>query len=91
MLGLLYTRPDESFYVRQIVRAAGVGQGAAQRELRRLCAAGVLVRLEQGRHVYYRANPDCPVYSELRALVAKTAGVADVLREAGHGGGPPGS
>ena len=33
LLALCFVRPEESFYLRQIVRLAGVGQGAAQREL----------------------------------------------------------
>src|SRR6266576_5760928 len=33
LLALFFVRPEESFYLRQIVRLAGVGQGAAQREL----------------------------------------------------------
>jgi len=82
VLGLLYTHPDESFYVRQVVRAAGVGQGAVQRELRRLAAAGIIERERNGRQVYYRANRACPVFDELHALMVKTAGLADVLRQA---------
>jgi len=31
VLALLYSHVDESFYLRQIVRAAGVGMGAVQR------------------------------------------------------------
>jgi len=82
VLGLLYTHPDESFYVRQIVRAAGVGQGAVQRELGRLCAAGIIEREQHGRQVFYRANRACPVSDELHALMVKTAGLADILKQA---------
>jgi predicted nucleotidyltransferase len=82
VLGLLYAHPDESFYVRQVVRAAGVGQGAVQRELRRLSAAGIIEREQHGRQVFYRASRACPVFSELHALMVKTAGMADILRQA---------
>lgn len=80
VLAMLYGHPDESFYVRQIGRAAGVGHGALQRELAQLTRAGILTRTVQGKQVYYRANRDCPVYEELRGLLLKTVGVADVLR-----------
>jgi uncharacterized protein len=43
VLGLLFGRPDESFYVREIVRATRVGQGAVQRELQRLAETGSLI------------------------------------------------
>ena len=71
VLGLLYGHPDEEFYLREIVRAAGGGMGAIQRELRELTAAGSC-EVAQGRQVYFQANHDCPVFEELRAVVLKT-------------------
>jgi hypothetical protein len=82
LLGLFFVRPEESFYLRQIVRLAKVGQGAAQRELASWVEAGLLVRTRRGQQVYYHANRKSPVFSELKALATKTAGLADVLREA---------
>jgi predicted nucleotidyltransferase len=82
ILALLYGHSDDSFYLRQIVRTAGVGLGAAQRELKKLSKAGIILRKERGRQVYYQANPECPVYAELKNLVIKTVGVGDVLRTA---------
>jgi predicted nucleotidyltransferase len=35
-----------------------------------------------GNQVHFQANPACPVYEELRGILKKTVGVADVLREA---------
>lgn len=82
VLALLYGHADEEFYLRQIIRAAGVGQGSMQRELEQLVGSGLVLRRTLGRQVYFKANPDSPVYKELRSLLLKTAGVADVLREA---------
>ncbi len=82
VLALLYGHADEEFYLRQIIRAAGIGQGTMQRELGKLVGAGLVLRRTLGRQVFFRANPDSPVYKELRGLLMKTAGVADVLREA---------
>ena len=82
ILSLLFGHTEDSFYMRQIARAAGVGMGAVQRELKNLADAGIIRRVGRGRRVYYQANPDCPVFSELKGLVVKTAGVADVLRAA---------
>ena len=81
LLAVLYSRPDESFYLRQLVRMAGAGQGAVQRELRQLSKAGIITESRQGRMVYYKANRSCPIYEELHRLMTKTAGLADVLRE----------
>lgn len=80
ILALLFGRPDRRFFVREIARAAGITPSSLQRDLAALAGAGVLTRTEEGRQVYYQANPACPVFDELRGLAAKTFGVADVLR-----------
>ena len=82
VLALLYGHDKESFYLRQIVRAVSLGQGTVQRELAHLPAAGLLIRTRQGNQVYYQANRNAAVFSELKSLLVKTAGVADVLRSA---------
>jgi uncharacterized protein len=82
VLGLLYARPDEAFYLRQITREVQAGQGAVQRELQRLVDAGLLTREARGREIHYRANRACPIFAEVHGLVLKTVGLADVLRGA---------
>ena len=32
--------------------------------------------------MFYQANPDCPIFAELKGLMIKTTGVAEVLRAA---------
>lgn len=82
VLALLYARPDEAFYLRQVAREVQAGQGAVQRELQRLVQAGILSRDARGRQIHYQANRMCPIFPELHRLVVKTAGLADVLRTA---------
>jgi len=82
LLSLLYSHADESFYLRQLARLTGLGLGSVQREIERLHKAGIIRRMGRGRQIYYQANPECPVYTELKSLVVKTAGVGDVLRTA---------
>jgi predicted nucleotidyltransferase len=65
--------------LRQLVRSAGLGLGAAQREVKRLSDAGIIRRTVSGHQVFYQANPDCPIFKELKGLMVKTTGVADVL------------
>jgi uncharacterized protein len=74
VLGLLYGHPDQQFYLRQIVRAAGGGHGAIQRELKQLAEAGIICRAVRGNQVHFQANPECPIFEELKAVVVKTAG-----------------
>jgi uncharacterized protein len=82
LLALFYIQPERSFYLRQVTRTLGIGQGAVQRELARLVEARLLLRTRVGSQVYYQANAASPIFGELKALMVKTAGVADVLREA---------
>jgi predicted nucleotidyltransferase len=82
VLALLFGRPDSSFYTRQILDAVKSGRGTVQRELKNLTDAGIITREVQGRQVYYRANETCPIFDELKGIVRKTFGVADVLRKA---------
>lgn len=80
VLGLLYGHPERSYFGNELVRLAGVGTGSIQRELGRLTGAGI-IRVERiGNQKHYRANPDCPIYPELRALLLKTLGAVDHLR-----------
>lgn len=81
LLALLFTDPDRTFYFRQIVRVLGIGQGVVQRELSRLSQAAVVTRTRVGSQVHYQANRESPVFSELKSLMVKTAGVAEVLRD----------
>jgi hypothetical protein len=82
VLGLLFGHPDEQFYFRQIVRFSGGGVGAIQRELKQLTEAGLLRRTVRGNQVYFQASADCPVFEEIKSILAKTAGTADILTAA---------
>jgi predicted nucleotidyltransferase len=81
VLGLLLLHPGESFHLREIARATNTQPGTLRRELAQLADAGVLSREKVGNLVRYKADPACPIYDELRGILKKTAGVADVLRE----------
>jgi uncharacterized protein len=82
LLAMLYGHADQSFYVRQLIRAVGAGHGALQRELRYLTEMGLILRRAQGNQVLYQANEQSPIFSEIRSLITKTVGVHDVIRSA---------
>jgi len=82
VLALLFSHPGQEYYLRQVVRETGLGHGAVQRQLALLLKLGLVTRTKRGREVFYRANEASPVFSDLRGLVIKTAGLADALREA---------
>jgi predicted nucleotidyltransferase len=82
ILALLLLRPEESFYVREIGRMTGVPAGSLHRELKLLSDAGLLQRSVAGNQVRYQVDRACPIQEELAGIFRKTAGLADVLREA---------
>ncbi len=82
ILALLLLRPDETFYVREIARLTGTPAGSLHRELKLLTDAGLLIRARAGNQVRYQADRACPIFEDLAAVFRKTAGLADVLRQA---------
>ncbi|MEW6366829.1 MAG: nucleotidyltransferase domain-containing protein [Acidobacteriota bacterium] len=79
VLGVLLGNPGRTFYANEIIALAGCGTGAVQRELARLAAAKLVTVTRVGNQKHYQANAAAPVFEELRGLVLKTSGLADVL------------
>jgi len=82
VLGILFGNPGRSFYTNEIIEIAGSGTGAVQRELARLVGSGLVTVTRVGNQKHYQANAGSPVFEELRGLILKTSGLADVVREA---------
>ena len=82
VLSVLFGNPGRSFYANEVIALALSGTGAVQRELAALSEAGLLTITKQGNQKHYQANALTPVFSELRGLIMKTMGLADVLRTA---------
>jgi predicted nucleotidyltransferase len=80
LLGWLFTHPDESFYVRELVRVSGAAVGAVSSELEELAAAGILRRTVRGNQVFYQADPSSPIFEELKSIFTKTSGLVDQIR-----------
>ena len=82
VLAALFGNPARSFYAQELIARVASGTGAVQRELARLVESGLVTATRVGRQKHYQANAASPVFDELRALVLKTSGLADVLRAA---------
>ena len=82
VLSLLFGRPDERFYMRQVARMTGASVAAVQYELARLATAQLVVRAPEGKQVYFRANTESPVFNEIRGLMDKTVGAVSVVQSA---------
>ena len=82
VLAVLFRRPEQSFYVNEMVRLARSGSGGVQRELESLAASGIAKVNHQGNQKHYQANPQSPIYAELRGIIAKTSGMTEKLQSA---------
>lgn len=80
VLAQLLLHAGESLHVRELARLTGRAPGTLLRELKQLADAGILTRTPIGNQVHFAANVDCPIFEELKGIVRKTVGIADVLR-----------
>lgn len=79
---LLFGTVEEELHVREIQRRSGLNDSTIRQELRKLVRLDLLIGRKDSNRVYYRANKLSPLYPELRNLVLKTVGLADILRGA---------
>jgi predicted nucleotidyltransferase len=82
VLRVLFGNPHRSFYANEVIALANSGTGAVQRELARLEGSGLVTVTRIGKQKHYQANASSPVFEELRVLMLKTFGLAEVLRAA---------
>ena len=79
---LLFSGMEKELHVREIQRRSTLNDSTIRQELRKLVRLDLVKGRKDSNRIYYRANKENPLYPELRNLVIKTTGVADVLREA---------
>lgn len=82
VLALLFGQPARSFFATELIELTGSGSGAVQRELKRLTSSGLITVTPIGKQKHYQANPDSPVFAELRGLVLKTVALVEPIRQA---------
>jgi predicted nucleotidyltransferase len=82
VLALLFGQPSRSFFATELIEITGSGSGAVQRELKRLTSSGLITVTLIGKQKHYQANPDSPVFAELRGLVLKTVALVEPIRQA---------
>ena len=80
LISHLFANPSKRFFARQLEGILNESQGNISRELSRLQSLGIISVEREGRQKFYKANDECPIFAELRGIVIKTTGLADVLR-----------
>jgi predicted nucleotidyltransferase len=78
----LFGVEKQSLHLREIERRTGFAVGTVQQEIKKLLRLDIITRIKDGNRSYYKANTDHPLYPDIRNLVLKTNGLADLLKTA---------
>ena len=82
VLSATLLQPDRWWFMTELARHLEVTPSSLQRELESLVASGFLLRRQDGRRIYFKANTESPVFPELKGLIQKTAGIIPELKAA---------
>jgi len=80
ILKLFIFEPGEKFYQRQLSSRSGQPIMAVQREVKKLEKIGLLKKSIAGNRIYYSVDKTCPIYAELKGMIFKTSGIAEILK-----------
>src|SRR5258705_7839289 len=81
ILTATFMAPSKWWYLSELARHVGLRPSSLQRPISALVDAGVLAKRREGNRIYFRPEESPPFLADLQALIAKTAGIVDVLRE----------
>jgi predicted nucleotidyltransferase len=82
VLSATMLQPEHWWFMTELARHLEVTPSSLQRELESQVAAGLLLRRQDGRRAYFKANMEAPQFPELRGLIEKTTGIVPVLKAA---------
>jgi hypothetical protein len=75
----LFFNPRTRSYLRELANEFNVSTNAVRTELNQLRDTNLLVSKKDGRHVFYMANENHPLFPELKSMVTKVLGIDRVV------------
>jgi len=81
LLSKLLLNAERSFYIRELSRELDIPYGMLHKEVKNLVSLGVVVEEKKGKVTFVSVNKGLPYFAELKGLIVKTVGLADVLRK----------
>jgi uncharacterized protein len=81
ILATLLLQPEKRWFLSELAEHLRTQPSSLQREVEALSKAGLFEQTKDGRRVYFQADTNSPVFSDLRGLFEKTAGLIPILRE----------
>ena len=79
VLSATMLQPEHWWYMTELARHLETSPSSLQRELESLVSVGLLLRRQDGRRTYYKANADSPLFRDLHGLLDKTSGLIPAL------------
>ena len=75
LINILFYKPDEIYFVRQLVRLTGEEINSVRRELENLKKAGIVEFEWRSNKLFYWANKTSPLFYDLLVLANKNSGL----------------
>lgn len=73
----IFQEPQRWWLLSELSGRAGVTPGSLRRHMMALRRAGLVREKTEGRRCWFRADRDCPIFSELQSIIAKLTSRAD--------------
>ena len=82
LLKILALNPESTFNINELSRRAGFSLRGVEKELKNLLSGGILTREVTGNQHRYRLDPLCPINREIKGIIIKTVGIAELVKQA---------
>ena len=82
ILKILTLNPESSFNINELSRRTGFSLRGVEKELKNLLTGGILRREISGNQHRYQLDPLCPILQEIKAIITKTVGLAELVKQA---------
>ena len=79
LLVKFFFNPKTRSYLRELASEFNVSTNSVREELNQLTRTHLLKSERSGRQVFYTANPDHPLFNELKSMVSKVMGIDQVI------------
>lgn len=81
VMRILFDGEAREHYLRNIEKLTDIQISSLQKEIKHLASIDLVKSRRDGNRIYYKANIESPIYSELVSIVEKTVGVISLLKE----------
>ena len=82
ILKILTLNPESSLNINELSRRIGFSLRGVEKELKNLLTGGILRREISGNQHRYQLDPLCPIHQEIKAIITKTVGLAELVKQA---------